>query len=135
MTRRSSADVVIDYGGELLVVVENKIVPAEATQALKLNPKGGPVSIGGKEIVVVIWRDLLDALIALRERRLVGGAEDALVDGHRPAGQGRRAGLRDYLASSGSALMTGTQRDAVGRRRGRPRPWRHGVSVRGVHPL
>lgn len=73
-------DAIIDYGGELLVVVENKIVPAEATQALKLNPKGGPVSIGGKEVVVVIWREVLDALIALRERRLVGGTEDALVD-------------------------------------------------------
>lgn len=73
-------DAIIDYGGELLVVVENKIVPAEATQALKLNPKGGPVSIGGKEVVVVIWREVLDGLIALRERRLVGGTEDALVD-------------------------------------------------------
>lgn len=73
-------DAIVDYGGELLVVVENKIVPAEATQALELNPTGGPVSIGDKEVVVVIWRDLLDALIALRERRLVGGTEDALID-------------------------------------------------------
>ena len=39
------------------MLVENKIVEAEATQALQLNPKGGLVSIGGDAIVVVKWRD------------------------------------------------------------------------------
>lgn len=73
-------DAIIDYEGELLVVVENKIAEAEATQALQLNTTGARVRIGGKEAVVVLWRDLLDALIALRERRLVGGTEDAVLD-------------------------------------------------------
>ncbi len=73
-------DAIIDYGGELLVVVENKIAEAEATQALLLNTTGARVLIGGEEVVVVLWRDLLDAFIALRERGLVGGTEDTVLD-------------------------------------------------------
>jgi hypothetical protein len=74
-------DAIIDYGGELLVVVENKIAEADDYQARQLNVTGARVHIGeGREAVVVLWRDLLDGLIALRERLLVGGAEGAVVD-------------------------------------------------------
>ena len=74
-------DAIVDYGGELLVVVENKVAEAEATQALNLNVTGARVSIGdGHEAAVVLWRDLLDQLIALRERGLAVGTEDAVLD-------------------------------------------------------
>jgi hypothetical protein len=39
--RNQVLDAIIDYG-DLLVVVENKIAPAEATQALELNTAGSP---------------------------------------------------------------------------------------------
>jgi hypothetical protein len=74
-------DAVIDYGGELLVVVENKVAEADDYQARQLNITGARVQLPeGKEAVVVLWRDLLDEFIALREKRLVGGAEDGVLD-------------------------------------------------------
>jgi hypothetical protein len=74
-------DAIVDYGGELIVVIENKIYDAEDTQALQLNVTGARVAIAdGQEAVVVLWRHLLERLLALRERELVGGAEARLLD-------------------------------------------------------
>jgi len=74
-------DAVIDYDGELLIVIENKVAEGDDFQARHLNITGARVQIeGGSEAVVVLWRDVLDALIALRERRLVGGTEDLILD-------------------------------------------------------
>jgi hypothetical protein len=74
-------DAVINYGGELLVVVENKVAEADSRQARELNVTGAKVRIGDdQEAVTVLWRDLLEAFVALRERNLVGGAEEAVLD-------------------------------------------------------
>lgn len=74
-------DAVIDYGGELLVVVENKVAEDEDRQARELNVTGARLRLAdGQEIAVVLWRDVLEAFIALRERNLVAGAEAAVLD-------------------------------------------------------
>ena len=55
-------DAVIDYGGELLVVVENKVAEADDRQARELNFTGARVRLAdGQEAVVVLWRDVLEA--------------------------------------------------------------------------
>lgn len=74
-------DAVIDYGGELLVVVENKVAEDHDWQARNLNITGARVRIGEEqEAVVVLWRDVLEAFVGLRERALVGGAEAGVLD-------------------------------------------------------
>lgn len=74
-------DAVIDFGGELIVVIENKVAPAEDWQARYLNLAGSRVAIAdGQTRVVLLWRVLLEAFIALRERNLVSGAEAMLLD-------------------------------------------------------
>lgn len=74
-------DAVIDYGGELLVVVENKIAEDDDRQARELNVTGARVRLAdGQEAVIVLWRDVLEAFIALSERNLVAGAEAAVLD-------------------------------------------------------
>lgn len=79
--RRQVLDAVVDYGGELIVAVENKIAEADDLQARQLNFTGARVRIReGQDAVVVLWRDLLEVLTALRERDLVAGAEAAVLD-------------------------------------------------------
>src|SRR5205814_1262690 len=74
-------DGIINYGGELLVVVENKVAEADDRQARQLNVTGAKVRMGqDQEAVVVLWRDVLEGFIALRERNLVGGAEATVLD-------------------------------------------------------
>jgi hypothetical protein len=74
-------DAVIDYGGELLVVVENKIAEDDDLQARHLNVTGAKVHIPpGQEAVVVLWRDVLEVFVRLRERNLLGGAEAGVLD-------------------------------------------------------
>jgi hypothetical protein len=74
-------DAIVDYDGELIVVVENKVAVAGAFQAINVNTSGAKVTIAsGQEVVVVLWRDLIAELHALRERDLVGGAEDVVLD-------------------------------------------------------
>ena len=76
--RAQVLDAVIDYGGELLVVVENKVAEDDDRQARELNINRRAVRLAdGQEAVVVLWRDVLEAFIALRERHLVAGAEAA----------------------------------------------------------
>ena len=74
--RTQVLDAVIDYGGELLVVIENKVAEDDDRQARELNITGARIRLAdGQEAVVVLWRDVLEAFIALRERSLVAGAE------------------------------------------------------------
>lgn len=74
-------DAVIDYDGELLVVVENKVAEDTDRQAVHLNIDGANLQIAeGQQAVVVLWRDLLEAFIALRERNLIAGAEATVLD-------------------------------------------------------
>jgi hypothetical protein len=79
--RAQVLDAIIDYGGELLVVVENKVAEADDWQARNLNTSGARVTIApGQEVIVVLWRDVLEAFVSLRERQLVSGAEAAVLD-------------------------------------------------------
>lgn len=73
-------DAIIDYGGELLVVVENKVAEADAWQASNVNVTGARVRIKGQEVRVVLWRDVLEAFAGLREGELVAGAEAAVLE-------------------------------------------------------
>ena len=73
-------DAIIDYPGELVVVVETKVVEADAMQAVLLNVSGARVISDGRRVVIVKWRDLLDRFIAVLERDLVGGAEKGVLD-------------------------------------------------------
>jgi hypothetical protein len=53
--RTQVLDAVIDYGGELLVVVENKIAEDDDLQARELNTTGARVRLAdGQEAVVVL---------------------------------------------------------------------------------
>ena len=80
--RSQVLDAVIDYGGELLMVIENKVAEDDARQARELicQPGARVRLADGQEAVVVLWRDVLETLIALRERNLVAGAEAAVLD-------------------------------------------------------
>ena len=79
--RTQVLDAVIDYSGELLVVIENKVAEDDHRQARELNMTGARIRLAdGQEAVVVLWRDVLEAFIALRERSLVGGTEATLLD-------------------------------------------------------
>jgi hypothetical protein len=79
--RTQVLDAVVDYGGELLVVIENKVAEADDRQAREINLQGGRIRLTeGQELVIVLWRDMLEAFIALRERNLVAGAEALLLD-------------------------------------------------------
>ena len=73
-------DAVIDYE-ELVTIVENKVFEADDLQARQINLAGSGLQIvKGQSVVVVLWRDLLEAFSALRERQLVSGAEAGLLD-------------------------------------------------------
>lgn len=73
-------DAIVDYG-ELIAVIENKVFEADDLQARQINLKGADVQlVDGQEVVVVLWRDLLEALIGIRERNLIGGAEASILD-------------------------------------------------------
>lgn len=73
-------DGIIEYG-ELVVVIENKVFDADDFQARRLNLTGARIALAsGQEAVVVLWRDLLERLIALRERNLIAGAEAVVLE-------------------------------------------------------
>ena len=74
-------DAILNYGGEVVTVVENKIFEADDLQAKQINLGESSIKLAdGQQVVVVLWRDLLEALTGLRERSLVGGAEATLLD-------------------------------------------------------
>lgn len=81
--RTQVLDAVIDYGGELLVVIENKVAEDSDRQAREVNLAGAGIRLAeGQTRVVVLWRQLLEELVALSEpeRRLVAGAEAQVLD-------------------------------------------------------
>lgn len=78
--RRQVLDAIVDYG-ELVTAIENKVFEANDLQARQINLDGAGVQlVDDREVVVVVWRDLLEAFTGLRERALVAGAEAALLD-------------------------------------------------------
>lgn len=78
--RDQMLDAIVDYG-ELITVIENKVFESDDLQARQINLNGAGVQlVDGQEVVVVVWRELLEALTGLRERALVAGAEAALLD-------------------------------------------------------
>jgi len=79
--RAQVLDAIIDYAGELVVVIENKIAPDDDRQAREINVTGAKIKISeGQEAIGVLWRDVLEGFMALGERGLVGGAEQAVLD-------------------------------------------------------
>ena len=74
-------DAIVDFGGELIVVVENKVAPSDDWQARYLNIVGARVKIGdGQTRIALLWRDVLEAFMGLTERGLVTGVEAMVVD-------------------------------------------------------
>jgi len=74
-------DAIIDYGGALVVVVENKVAESDDYQARHLDLAGACVRIGEKQArVEVVWRQVIESLVSLQEKRLVNGAEAVLLE-------------------------------------------------------
>jgi hypothetical protein len=74
-------DAIIDYGGAVIVVIENKVAESDDWQARNINVDGARVRIvEGQRRVPVLWRDVLEAFAGLRERELVSGAEATLLE-------------------------------------------------------
>ena len=79
--RNQVLDGIMNYGGELIVAIENKIFDADDLQARNINTTGARIVLAdGQQAVVVLWRDLLEAFVQLRERDLVAGAEARILD-------------------------------------------------------
>lgn len=77
--RNQVLDAIIDFEGQPVVVVENKIVVDSDFQALNVNT-GSRIPIAeGQEAVVVRWRDLIEQFTNLLEKQLVGGGEQVLL--------------------------------------------------------
>jgi len=72
-------DAIIDYGGEVVVVVENKVAEADDWQSLRLNLGGERVRLDTDQ-ALVSWRAVLEALIRLPERGLIAGGERLVVE-------------------------------------------------------
>jgi hypothetical protein len=77
--RQQVLDAIITYGGELVVVVENKISWCDPTeQPHRINLHGAPVQFE-EQPRSVPWQDLLAMLSDLVERDLVAGAERLVI--------------------------------------------------------
>ena len=77
--RSQVLDAIIDYGGEQVIVVENKVGEADDWQAREINVTGARVELAeGQEARIVLWPDLLAELTSLLDRGLVTGAEAGL---------------------------------------------------------
>jgi hypothetical protein len=78
--RAQVLDAIITYPREQVVVVENKITPADDWQAANINITGVAVLIAeGQKPVRILWPDLLADLNGLLEHNLVGGAERGIL--------------------------------------------------------
>lgn len=72
-------DGIITYDTNLVVVIENKIWPGEATdQPNRINLHGLPV-VFAEGVRRVNWQDVLETLFDLVERKLVAGAEQLML--------------------------------------------------------
>ena len=78
--RQQVLDAIITYGGELVVVVENKISWCDPTeQPHRINLHGAPVQFE-EQPRSVPWQDLLAVLSDLVERDLIAGAERLVIE-------------------------------------------------------
>ncbi|NEX60234.1 hypothetical protein [Noviherbaspirillum galbum] len=78
--RSQILDGIIQYGDELVVAIENKIVPGGGLrQATSINTGGVEVDFD-KHVRTVAWQELLEALADLSVRGLVSGCEQQLID-------------------------------------------------------
>jgi hypothetical protein len=78
--RKQVLDAIITYGGELVVVVENKISWCDPTeQPHRVNLHGAPVQFE-EQARSVQWQDLLAMLSDLVQRDLVAGAERLVIE-------------------------------------------------------
>ena len=51
-------DAIVDFGGELIVLVENKVAPADDWQVRYINVLGARVQIGeGQTRIALLWRE------------------------------------------------------------------------------
>ena len=77
--RRQVLDAIVSYGGDLVVVIENKIGWGKPTQQpYQVNLHGTPVRFD-QPPRSVRWQDVLEVLADLVERNLVHGAERMVV--------------------------------------------------------
>lgn len=74
-------DAVIEYGEDLVVVIENKVAEASDAQARELNVDGAGVQItAGQERQVVTWPQIIGDITVVLERNLVGGTERLILE-------------------------------------------------------
>lgn len=77
--RRQILDAIISYGGDLVLVIENKIGWGKTTQQpYQVNVHGTPVRFD-QAPKSVSWQEVLEGLADLVERNLVHGAERLLI--------------------------------------------------------
>jgi hypothetical protein len=73
-------DAIIDYGGELVMVVENKLGDDSDWQARELNLGDSGVRVEmGQQRQVVSWPDMIADVIGILERGLASGAEAGVL--------------------------------------------------------
>jgi hypothetical protein len=90
-------DAVIEYGEELVVVVENKVAEASDVQARELNIDGAGVQlVAGQERQVVTWPQMIGDITGIVERGLVGGAERGALEDFLAYVEDHFAGLGPY---------------------------------------
>lgn len=78
--RRQVLDAIIDYEGQPVVVVENKVAEDTVEQAERINTGRRISFTEDKKPVTIRWRDLLEQFGYLLEKDLVGGGERGLID-------------------------------------------------------
>lgn len=79
--RRQVLDAVIEYGGQLVMVIENKVAEASDVQARELNVTGAGVLLTAElKRQVVTWPEVIGDIAAIVERDLVGGAERGILE-------------------------------------------------------
>jgi len=77
--RKQVLDAIINYEGQPVVVIENKIAFDSDFQALNINTGERILLEEGQEAVAVRWRDLIEQFTNLLEKQLVGGGESVLI--------------------------------------------------------
>lgn len=90
-------DAVIEYGEELVVVIENKVAEASDVQARELNIDGAGVQlVAGQERQVVTWPQVIADITGIVERGLVGGTERSVLEDFLAYVEDHFAGLGPY---------------------------------------